>query len=129
MYRFKYNQGLYHQYLLRMTHGLCMRLAFRAPSLSSALRGQTLSPWRRTVLRTIASASGQSADSQHRVRLVIGSRKGRTALLTSIQLLSANLQEADPTMFDIIQKVPLLPNTQNATDAREIGKKEAEAFY
>lgn len=124
-----YNQELYYQYLLEMAHGLCMRLAFRAPSLSSALRGQTLSPWRRTVLRTIASASGQSADSQHRVRLAIGSRKGKTALLTSIQLLSANLEEADPTMFDIIQKVPMPPYTQNATDAREIGKKEAEAFY
>lgn len=32
-------------------------------------------------------------------------------------------------MFDIIQKVPMLPYTQNATDAGEIGKKEAEAFY
>lgn len=67
----------------------------------STLLSQQTPPWQRPVQRMMASTS---AESQHKVYRQ-GVAESNRAMTDVLQLLAADLEEADPTVFGILQKV------------------------
>lgn len=102
-------------------------LCSNARRFSTLLSRQT-PPWQRPVQRMMASTS---AESQHKVYWQ-GVAEPNRAMTDVLQLLAADLEEADPTVFGILQKVysklilTLRRNSQRRTaelqDRRKCGR-------
>ena len=124
---------------LEMASTTCVKHVSR--NLSSNARrfptplSRQIPPWQRPVQRMMASTS---AESQHKVYWQ-GAAESYRALTDLLQLLAADLEEADPTVFEILQKVCsrliLILRSFFEVNQREgplnlkIGENSAEAFY
>lgn len=76
------------------------------------------------------AASSMTAESQQRVRAIIGPRPAFTDQLL-LQLLSADLEHADPAVYDILQHVRVPPRLKLRSYVLTcmIGEEEAEALH